>query len=138
VLLHGTVKRAVQTSEQWRKVKHILAAALEQEGAARAAYLDSACESNQDLRFEVEFLLAAGKEGAATAPGTPTAEEVQPAALIGPYRLIKKLGIGGMGQVWLAEQTEPVRRRVALKLIKAGLYDDTVAQRSSLNVNRWQ
>jgi non-specific serine/threonine protein kinase/serine/threonine-protein kinase len=34
-----------------------------------------------------------------------------------------------MGQVWLAEQTEPVRRRVALKLIKAGLYDDTIAQR---------
>ena len=102
---------------------------MEQEGAARAAYLDSACESNQDLRFEVEFLLAAGKEGAATAPGTPSAEEEQPAALIGPYRLIKKLGVGGMGQVWLAEQTEPVRRRVALKLIKAGLYDDTVVHR---------
>jgi serine/threonine protein kinase len=119
----------VQTSEHWQKVKDILAAALEQEGAARAAYLDSACESNQDLRFELEFLLAAGKEGAATAPATPTGEEEQPAALIGPYRLIKKLGVGGMGQVWLAEQTEPVRRRVALKLIKAGLYDDTVVHR---------
>ena len=48
---------------------------------------------------------------------------------IGPYRLIKKLGQGGMGQVWLAEQTAPVRRQVALKLIKAGLYDDSVLQR---------
>jgi non-specific serine/threonine protein kinase/serine/threonine-protein kinase len=48
---------------------------------------------------------------------------------VGPYRLIKKLGQGGMGQVWLAEQTTPVHRQVALKLIKAGLYDDLVLQR---------
>jgi non-specific serine/threonine protein kinase/serine/threonine-protein kinase len=40
---------------------------------------------------------------------------------IGPYRLIEKIGEGGMGQVWLAEQTEPVRRRVALKVIKQGM-----------------
>ena len=45
------------------------------------------------------------------------------------YRLIRELGVGGMGQVWLAEQTEPVRRRVALKLIKAGMYDAAVGQR---------
>jgi eukaryotic-like serine/threonine-protein kinase len=48
---------------------------------------------------------------------------------IGPYVLIKKLGEGGMGQVWLAEQTAPVKRRVALKLIKGGLYDSAVMQR---------
>jgi eukaryotic-like serine/threonine-protein kinase len=48
---------------------------------------------------------------------------------IGPYLLLQKLGQGGMGQVWLAEQTAPVRRRVAVKLIKAGLYDDSVLQR---------
>src|SRR5690349_5572676 len=40
---------------------------------------------------------------------------------IGPYRLLQRLGEGGMGQVWLAEQTDPVHRRVALKLIKAGM-----------------
>jgi hypothetical protein len=48
-------------------------------------------------------------------------------ASIGPYRLIKKIGEGGMGQVWLAAQSEPVRRQVALKLIKVGMcfeYDD--------------
>jgi serine/threonine protein kinase len=49
--------------------------------------------------------------------------------LIGPYRLLKKLGEGGMGQVWLAEQTAPVQRRVALKLIRAGMYDETMLQR---------
>jgi len=48
---------------------------------------------------------------------------------IGPYRLIKKLGEGGMGIVWLAEQTAPVRRQVALKLIRSGLYDDSLLLR---------
>jgi eukaryotic-like serine/threonine-protein kinase len=48
---------------------------------------------------------------------------------IGCYRLIKKLGEGGMGQVWLAEQSEPVRREVALKLIRAGMCDDTMVRR---------
>src|SRR5580704_19303414 len=48
---------------------------------------------------------------------------------IGPYRLVQKLGEGGMGQVWLAEQTAPVRRQVALKLIKAGIFDPSVLQR---------
>lgn len=48
---------------------------------------------------------------------------------IGPYRLLKKLGEGGMGQVWLAEQTAPFHRQVALKLIRAGMYDDALLQR---------
>ena len=48
---------------------------------------------------------------------------------IGPYVFLKKLGEGGMGQVWLAEQTAPVKRHVALKLIKGGMYDDAVIQR---------
>jgi non-specific serine/threonine protein kinase/serine/threonine-protein kinase len=48
---------------------------------------------------------------------------------IGPYQLIRRLGEGGMGQVWLAEQTAPIQRQVALKLIKVGRYDDSVLQR---------
>jgi non-specific serine/threonine protein kinase/serine/threonine-protein kinase len=48
---------------------------------------------------------------------------------IGPYELIRKLGEGGMGQVWLAEQRQPIHRQVALKLIKVGRYDDSVLQR---------
>jgi len=48
---------------------------------------------------------------------------------IGPYQLIRKLGEGGMGQVWLAEQTAPIKRQVALKLIRVGRFDDSVLQR---------
>jgi eukaryotic-like serine/threonine-protein kinase len=51
------------------------------------------------------------------------------AGWIGPYRLLEKLGEGGMGQVWLAEQTAPVKRQVALKLIRSGAYDHAVARR---------
>jgi len=49
---------------------------------------------------------------------------------IGPYVLVRTLGEGGMGQVWLAEQAAPVKRKVALKLIKGGLYDRAVIQRA--------
>jgi len=48
---------------------------------------------------------------------------------IGPYRLIRKLGEGGMGQVWLAQQSAPLQRQVALKLIRAGMYDDVLLAR---------
>src|SRR5215467_14532222 len=66
-----------------------------------------------------------------TYPSAETLEDApsMPQKTLGPYRLLKKLGEGGMGKVWLAEQTAPVRRRVALKLIKAGMYDDAVLKR---------
>ena len=74
-------------------------------------------ERTLDLpKSQVTEALQAGR----TAPETKT---------IGPYRLVRKLGQGGMGQVWLAEQTAPVQRQVALKLIKAGMYDDSVLKR---------
>ncbi len=61
------------------------------------------------------------------APAPAKAES--PADSIGPYRLLEKLGEGGMGQVWLAEQSAPVKRHVALKLIRSGIYDNAVARR---------
>ena len=122
----------METSEQWPRIKEIVGAALELEPSQREAYLDEACLQDRELRTEVESLLAAYDE-ADDFSLYPSAFEPQPApsqsTTIGPYRLIRELGVGGMGQVWLAEQTEPVRRRVALKLIKAGMYDAAVGQR---------
>jgi eukaryotic-like serine/threonine-protein kinase len=58
-----------------------------------------------------------------------TAEHVPELKSIGPYQIIRRLGEGGMGQVWLAEQKEPIHRQVALKLIRVGRYDESVLQR---------
>ncbi len=113
--------------------------------AERIAYLDGACGNDVALRRRVERLLAAdavagsflehaldpnaGITGslppgeAATAAGRAMSADTA-GARIGPYTLVEKIGEGGMGVVWSADQTEPVRRRVALKLIKPGM--DTV------------
>jgi hypothetical protein len=95
----------------------------------RAAFLERACAGNPDLRQKVEALLAAHTEAGgfleAPAPGPRTAHHApQPdigTVIAGKYKLIEELGEGGMGNVWMAQQTEPVKRLVAVKLIKAGM-----------------
>jgi len=116
-------------------------AALNEEKSARAAFLDRACDGDEALRRAVELLLAQHEKEddflevpAMEVAAKGLARDQQDAATqtvadlasverisIGPYRLLQKLGEGGMGEVWLAEQSKPVRRLVALKLIKAGM-----------------
>ena len=120
-------------AEQWLRIKEIVGAALDREPTERASFLEQACAQDGELRAEVESLLAAHADASGLS-ASPFAESTSTDAAgapqtIGPYRLIRTLGIGGMGQVWLAEQTAPVRRRVALKLIRAGIYDSALIQR---------
>src|SRR5688572_20101980 len=84
--------------------------------AARAAFLDSACAGDLGLRAQVERLLAADSNAGdflCDRNDTPTSRELfseQPGKRIGRYRLIERIGRGGGGAVYLAEQEEPVRR----------------------------
>src|SRR3954451_14247565 len=112
--------------------RDIFIAALQKEDPAqRRAYLDEACAGRPELRQQVEDLLrlhgGAGSflekpaaESAATGALIGAADRASspdaPGAVIGPYNLIEQIGEGGMGAVWLAQQTEPVKRLVALKL----------------------
>src|SRR5258707_8582769 len=98
--------------------------------AARTAYLDGACQNDPDLRRRVEDLLRAHEtagqflDGRAQSNGTafsadsPLSEHA--GMVIGSYKLLEKIGEGGFGVVFLADQYQPVRRKVALKVLKPG------------------
>jgi len=123
-------------SRKTPNAKSIFVKALEIETPeARKAYLDDACAGNAELRSEVTDLLAAfekvgsflKKPAVETAPKAsgPTVDMATmaeaPGQLIGPYKLLQQIGEGGMGLVYMAEQEKPMRRKVALKIIKLGM-----------------
>ncbi len=105
----------------------------------RTAYLDGACGTNHELRREVESLLKAHDQPGPflqshIARTTATVDdppfmEIPGTVIAGRYKLLEAIGEGGMGTVWVAEQTQPVRRKVALKLIKAGMDSKSVLAR---------
>jgi WD40 repeat protein/serine/threonine protein kinase len=108
----------------------IFKAAVKLPADQRAAYLDRACDADPELRREVESLLRAHDASCSFLQDGPsrarTTEEYEPitegpGTVIGPYKLMEQIDEGGMGLVFVAEQQEPVRRRVALKLIKPGM-----------------
>src|SRR5208282_5919402 len=97
-----------------------------------AAYLDGACRGDDELRAEVEKLLLAHDQAGAflEAPVAPPQHSTivlsaplseKPGDRIGHYKLLQQIGEGGCGVVYMAEQEEPIRRRVALKVIKLGM-----------------
>lgn len=110
--------------DHWKRIKEIVGAALDRDPVERPAFIDEACSQHEELRAEVLSLVAAYDDANRLSEHPGAVEAVAPTSQfthVGPYQLIRELGVGGMGQVWLAEQTEPARRRAALKLIKAGM-----------------
>jgi serine/threonine protein kinase/tetratricopeptide (TPR) repeat protein len=115
------------------ELKAIFCEALDcQSGPERRAFLDRACRANPELRSRVEALLAAGRDAGdflehpvAPPSGSWSAPAPAPAralgTVIGPYKLLEPIGEGGMGSVYMADQQQPVRRKVALKIIKPGM-----------------
>jgi serine/threonine protein kinase/tetratricopeptide (TPR) repeat protein len=111
------------------EAEDLFLAALDRPPGERAAFLQSACAADPAVLGRVRELLAAHDRarGPLDAPpaGLPTADYApppeRPGATIGPYKLLEQIGEGGFGVVYLAEQSEPVRRRVALKVLKAGM-----------------
>jgi serine/threonine protein kinase/tetratricopeptide (TPR) repeat protein len=120
-------------TEQSLSERSIFEAAVEKRSPEeRAAYLDQVCGSNDELRKGVEALLAAHDRLGSVNRGV-TVDEPRPGeapgTVIGPYKLLEPIGEGGMGTVWMAQQTEPVKRVVAVKLIKAGMDSKEVIAR---------
>lgn len=114
------------TPERWKQVKPILEDALEREPAARAALLDETCRNDAALRQELESLIAS-YEQAGSALESPAMEEPTRMMVgtpvssnrIGPYKVIREIGHGGMGTVFLASRADDqYRRAVAIKLIR--------------------
>ena len=110
--------------------RDIFVATLPLAKADRSAYLVTACGGDQSLRGRVEVLLDAyDRAGSFLESPSPVAVATideakiteQAGTVIGPYKLLEQIGEGGFGVVFMAEQLEPVRRKVALKVLKPGM-----------------
>lgn len=131
-------------SRKTRSAKSIFAKALEIETPqAREAYLEDACGGNAELRSEVADLLAAFEQAGSFLKNPAVEADAKafgptvdmpaiaeaPGQMIGRYKLLQQIGEGGMGSVYMAEQEKPIRRRVALKIIKLGMDSKQVIAR---------
>ncbi|MBV8113286.1 MAG: tetratricopeptide repeat protein [Silvibacterium sp.] len=105
--------------------EQLFEAALDLSPEDRADFLDRQCKGDPELRSAIESLLV-GETDQTSFPEQSADEGLHRSttlrgSFIGPYHLLDLIGEGGMGEVWLAEQKRPVRRRVAIKLIKVGM-----------------
>ena len=121
---------------RWNRAKQVFHEAIEKTGPERARFVATACAGDRDLQAQVDGLLKAhaeagafldsptGGDDAARAAAAQLAAARPPEALgthVGPYKLLQVIGEGGFGIVYMAEQQQPIQRRVALKIIKLGM-----------------
>jgi len=133
---------ATVSDAHWERVKNLLHHAMQLTPEQRDRFLDDVCPDDDPCRAEIDSLLIADADARPDFLRPPPADDrdeieefgfprgLAPGDLFEQrFQLVEILGEGGMGQVWLAKQIAPVRRQVAIKLIKAGMYDDSVVQR---------
>ncbi len=130
--------------ERWHHVDRLFAEALDRPPAERPAFLGAACAGDTALRREVERLLAADEQGSRFLTGTPgelldlELDDRREGERLGPYRLLRRIGSGGMGTVYLARrEDEHYQRDVAIKVLRSGLastesYHRFIAERQIL------
>ena len=132
---------------RWQTVKALFEEAVARPPDERGAYLDETCRGDDALRRAVEALLQADGADDAFLDSTPASflggfpalmaaaphpggAEIEPGHLVGAYRVVRRLGAGGMGEVFLAERADGLfEQRVALKLVKRGMDTDAVLRR---------
>src|ERR1044072_6318112 len=111
-------------AERWKRIKEVLDVSLRLPPEERPAYLNRICENDQELRDEVESLIAAHEEaGDLFEPASPPpVERLQPGMRLGPYEIVEHVGEGGMGAVYRAVRADQAfQKEVAIKLVKRGL-----------------
>ena len=120
------------------RIKPIFSAALDKHGMDRQSYLDEACGEDADLKAQVVALLKAHEEAedflSEPAVGSDVTLDSEPLAegresVIDRYKLLEHIGEGGMAVVYMAEQERPIRRKVALKIIKPGMDTKSIMAR---------
>jgi len=109
--------------ERHARMKELFLAACQRTTGERGPFLDQACAGDAELRRAIDALLAMDAQPLPERTATEDVEAIE------GYRLLRRVGEGGMGEVWEAEQLEPVRRRVALKLVRYGLVSKEAALR---------
>jgi len=114
------------TPDQERRLEEIFSAARNLPAQERTAFLERTCRGDAELRRQADSLLAAHEQAGhflqpTVALSPPNAPVEKPGDRIGRFKLLEQIGEGGFGVVWMAEQEEPLRRRVALKIIKLGM-----------------
>ncbi|MGE5208171.1 MAG: protein kinase domain-containing protein [Alphaproteobacteria bacterium] len=140
VAVPGDRRRQAVTQERWKQVQAVFEQALALSAEQRLAFLQSSCDGDEELRCEVQSLLDShARAGSfiderslfvASDEGDERDAVVASGELIGSYRVVRELGRGGMGAVYLAERAdEQYQKRVAIKLVKRGMDTDAVLRR---------